>query len=383
MLLSVNNTQNKKVLLLNFDKRWGGVQEYLINCGHFLLSQNYIITQLIKSNSMSSCKLSTEFAEFTKDSQYNLIEFDIKSLIHSLWTHNIIHIHREHELWIILAIRIIELIQYGKINIKKILYTQHILPRKHRYLIYLANTIITPSNYIKQALLSKYKSLSTQHIHIIHPICSLDINTQNTIQKSSPSQYKILLSGALYKFQYILDEILQDISNQPDLSNNIHLYIASPSSSQQDKHIIHNILLKYPHIESTLLEHKQRMEYLNFVNNNIDIYIHTFTKEAFGISVYEVATLNKPIIAVSGGGSDEIVEVYSQAYKCSTHRDIAKNLTQYIYTNQTNQTIQPSKTNKINKQLFNKKFNVKTEFAKLQALYSTYYNQKNSNNLKH
>ena len=66
------------IFLVNLDKGWGGGQEYLISLIDGLLTANYKVGQILKTNSISD----TRFPEnFTKYSNYFSFSFSDQPLL--------------------------------------------------------------------------------------------------------------------------------------------------------------------------------------------------------------------------------------------------------------------------------------------------------------
>jgi len=289
----------REILIINLDKRWGGGQENLLSLIQGLLDKNYVVYQLLKSDSTSFQRFS---AKFNKYPNYKLLKFNLLNIIKICLNNNLIlHIHREHDLWLSLI---------KLINKKvKIIFSQHILPQNKLFLLdKFTDEIIACSKYIQNALLQLYPE---KKIDIIYPFVDIpelsNLSKENTLEGNP----KLLMAGSLYKYQNLLLPIIQELKDKlPELK----LYFVGPSYQEENlknlnQQIQNQKLEKFIEILSPM----ERSQYLELLNQ-IDIYVYSFIFDAFGLSILEACLYEKPIVAYSGGGINEILENYTEGY---------------------------------------------------------------------
>ena len=285
------------ILLVNLDKGWGGGQEYLISLIDGLLTANYQVGQILKTNSISD----TRFPEnFTKYSNYFSLSFGgfkhIFNLIKFGTQYSIIHIHREHDLWLGLLIKLFQ----PKI---KIFFSQHICPSRNRFIFNFIDAISCNSEWVKDIFvkLNKPKLI----VNIISPCIELPNNIESVDLIGNP---KILMTGTFYKNQTelitIFNELIEDLPEA-------HLYLISPINDSERKDEL-NKQIKSLKLEKqiSLITGLKRLEYLKLLKS-ADILVSTYDKEGFGMALLEAAFLNKPIITYNQGGSVELLQDYA------------------------------------------------------------------------
>lgn len=285
------------ILLVNLDKGWGGGQEYLISLIDGLLSKNYQIGQIVRINSISEARFKENFAKYSNYLDFSFAGFkNIFNLIKFALPYSIIHIHREHDLWLGLLIKLFK----PKV---KLFYSQHICPRRKRFSFAFMDAISCNSEWVRNAF-QKLNKLKLP-IHIISPCVELSNNIDSIGLVGNP---KILMTAAFYKNQNELIEIFGELIK--DLPN-AHLYLVSPSKDLEMKEEL-NKLIKTLNLEQniSLLTGLKRPEYLKLLKN-IDIFTSTYCKEPFGMALLEAALLNKPIITYNQSGPAEFLQDYA------------------------------------------------------------------------
>ncbi len=285
----------KSILLVNYDKRWGGGQEYLICLINGLLKNNFQVGQLIAPNSVSAERFAQTFIN-EKNYQPHIVLrrnfFELKKVISQ---YQILHIHREHDLWLSL---------FANWQTKKI-FSEHIKPIKKRWLLKFFDEFICNSGYVQAEFEKIYKYKSK----IIYPAISLE-QIQNNTKTQLEGKPKIFMSAAFHKNQSELVEIFELIQKQLPLAR---LYFIGPSAETKALNSLKDFIQsKKLNHKITILPSVPRNEYLSILNQ-IDIFAYTYTEEAFGLAALEAALLNKNIIAYKAGGLIDVLENYPKA----------------------------------------------------------------------
>ncbi len=317
-----------KILLISFDFNWGGVQEYFVSLTQGLLKQSNIeVIHLVKEKSFSSKRFLEIFENYKNYKLKTFSFFSLKDFINLFFLLkqvDIIHINREHELWLAFLCRIIKVKA-------KIIFSQHIKPNKKRFCLNFCDKITVNSNYIRKCFEVLYNKKYINKISLLYPSIS-------NLPKLKEAPYKIngfpsmLMSGAYWKNQekllYVLKRILKEKSQAK-------LYYIGPS---QDQKLLSKLKekIKTLKLENNveILDPLPREQALSLINI-IDFYVYSFTEEPFGISILEACLLNKTIIAFKGGGINEILENYNKSYliKAFNYDEFAQTLIK-IYNNQ-------------------------------------------------
>lgn len=298
-----------KILLASLEKGWGGGQEYLLGLIEGLLKNNDRVVQLVRPKSKSSERFKLEF-EY-EPLLYGAIDFDYKKLsdwfklIKNLRTSDLIHIHREHELWLAFVCKLVS-------PKTKIFYSQHILPRRKFWCLYLCDRVIPVSLYIKKALEELYKSKNIQDV--IYPAVSkLLFETIEETKNKTESNFKgapsLLMSGSYWKEQYKLIPVLKEVLKAlPEA----HLNFVAPSEKDFQLQELKNLVIAEG-IDShvSFLSSMGRTDYLELVKNT-DMFVYSHTREAFGIAVMEACLLGKTVICFNSGALPEIAGKYDK-----------------------------------------------------------------------
>lgn len=286
---------SQKLLLANYDKRWGGGQEYLVYLIEGLLKQNFQIGQLIEPSSISAERFLEKFKHEPNYKPYIISRKNLFELKKIISQYSILHIHREHDIWLSLL---------ANLKTKKV-FSQHIKPNKKRLFMPLFQKIICNSNYVKSAFEKIYK----REAHLIFPsICLKENNLPNKIILQGKP--KILMSAAFHKNQIELIEIFELIEKKmPEAM----LYFIGPSAETKALNNLKNLInIKNLNQKITILPSCKHSQYLEILKQ-IDVFAYTYTEEAFGMAVLEAALMNKNIIAYKGGGLIDVLENYTKA----------------------------------------------------------------------
>jgi glycosyltransferase involved in cell wall biosynthesis len=292
---------DENVLLVNYDKRWGGGQEYLFTLIKGLLQNSFSVSQLVVPNSPSQERFEREFAN---NSNYKNLALKRNS-ISSLWkiicfarNYKILHVHREHDIWLGALIKLF----VPKI---KLVFSQHIAPTKKRNLLFLFDEIICNSLY-SQAL---FENMYKRKTKMLFPSVSVaPSGGSSTITlRGNPI---LLMSGAFHKNQSeMLDIFRQILAELPQAK----LYFIGPCQEQNlIDELKTNIGDKKLTETVTILPSHHRESYLTILKQ-AQIVVSSYYKEAFGLSVLEAALMGKAIIVYESGGPVEILRDYPKA----------------------------------------------------------------------
>ena len=290
-----------KLLFINLDKRWGGGQEYLSALIDSLLNQGFHVSQLIKKDSTTQKRFTLKFQEPKNYLAIILNYFSLKfwwQFYKAICNSNIAHIQREHDLWLAWICKIFK----PSINI---IYSQQIPPTKKLFSFILCKKIISNSQYI-QELLGNKQFLSPEKLAIIPPFINIPTQTQSSTIKLSGSP-TLLMTAAYWKEQ---SKLLPIIKKLKESFPNIHLYFIGPSTDNKRlNQLQHNIKNKNLEKYITILPNQERETYLDILQQ-VDFFVYCYTKEAFGLAVFEACLYQKYIIAYSGGGILEFLQHY-------------------------------------------------------------------------
>ncbi len=290
--------QQSRILFINYDKRWGGGQEYLrILIRSLLETKDYIVGQLFQPGSTSEKRFSQEFSQETNYLGRAIKRNNFIQLFRNLRLFDIVHIHREHDLWLGVLAKLF--------NPKlKLFYSIHLKPQKKRLLVKFCDVISCNSTFTAKAFEELYKKKA----EVIYPCVTWDekLTLQKIPIRGKPS---ILMSAAFYKNQTELVEIFHELIKQ---KADAHLYFIGPSQDKGIKELILKIESLGLAGSITILPSMPREEYLSFLKS-VDFFAYTYEYEPFGMAVLEAALMNKPIIAYSAGGVTEILKHYTKA----------------------------------------------------------------------
>ena len=302
-----------KILFINFDKRWGGGQEYLLKLIDGLLNNGYEIGQLIPPKSLSAERFPKEFSNNHKYKSYTVNRIsDLFKILQIFSQYQIIHIHREHDLWLGLIVSLISKIFHPQI---KLVFSQHIKPTKKRFALKFFDLIICNSLYTKSVFQDIYSDLAIselteQKLQVVYPSVSIENNEILDSGIKLSGNPKLLMSGAYYKGQDELIEIFEEIITKlPEAK----LYFIGPSEEEsQVIRIKELIFTKGLDQQVYLLPQKNRNEYLSILQQ-VDIFLCVFKYDGFGMAALEAALMGKLIVAYKAGGVIEILKNYEYA----------------------------------------------------------------------
>jgi len=289
------------------DKRCGGGQFFL----HFLLQG---LAREGRKTLLIALK-DTLFVQFVKvrRPEYAIFEFDPKSLrswlelFRLIRSHKCIHFHRRHEALFMWLAKLLNP------AIKSLLLHHDHLKRSKRFIVPI-NMHIYNSNYIKDLYSPNlYKpSVQVKEARVLYPLIE---TPKSDLSISSPKETEgapcLLMAGSPWKNQVMLAEVMHTVHQKyPEAK----LYLTVSDSSGEKYFPRIQARFEQANSLSTLkvLRDVDREEYLKMLQR-ADVYVHAHQNEPFGIVIWEACKLKKRIVAMSGGGSSEILKDYPLA----------------------------------------------------------------------
>lgn len=295
----------KKVLLVDLSGRgWGGAQEFLLSLIDGL--SNLLDWQVIKlSKKDSPSHLGFDRVSYDKYSHY---AFDLKklaslgSLCSLVKDVDIIHLHREHDLWFVYLAKLIN-------PHAKIIFSIHNALRRSSYALKLCDSIVFNSEYMQESIDIELSSQT----RVIYPIIDMSFDME-PVEMSLQGAPKLLMSAALAKNPELLFPVMEKLVQQLPKAR---LYLVGPSQDNAA-----NIAQKEA-LEAQIKSHEVlrqcveilpsmcRAQYLSVLEQS-DIFVYSFIREPFGLAVLEACLMGKQVIAYEGGGIMETLRAYNK-----------------------------------------------------------------------
>lgn len=289
-----------KVLQVNFTKGWGGGEEYICALINSLTEKKQTVDLLIQASSEAESKFNAKLNASVKIiGSANKLK-NIPALIKVFQQYDVIHFHREHDLWMLPFVKLF-------CTSPKIIFAKHIPSVRFHLGNLLCDTITANSLFVEKSLRKFYPKANIKLIYPSIQIPSFDRTDELKPLEGSPS---LLMGANFYKNQ---DEMLEIFAKLLTKLPNAHLYLSSGSTSETDDQTL-NLKKIIAELKLTNKVHLQccvaRDEYLKLIRR-ADLFVYPFEKEPFGYVLLEAAVMDSLIVAYKGGGGEEILSKHT------------------------------------------------------------------------